>query len=126
MKDKIQEINEEIAKLQEECNDKIEKLTEERDKLIEEFNPPYLNPYLTYKDNKNNKYLCKIMHVVFFATGEINYYVVKAIGIDNEPFYCSEFIVTPRGLDKEWKFISEVEFEELLEKGLDLIRKDIV
>lgn len=121
----IKEINEEIRKIQLKTDRKITELTKERDKLIREQNPPYLNPYIKYKD-EGNEYVCKITDVSYLTTGEVNYYTIKILAVKGEPYYHSEFIITPSRLGDDWKFISEIEFEELLTKGLDFIRKDII
>lgn len=125
MKDRIQEINEEIAKLQVETTDKIAKLEDERDLLIKEQNPPFLNPYLKFK-GENGDYLFKIDKTVYYNTGAINYYIGKMLTIKGIPYYHNEYVLTPDALGDDWQFISKEEFEELLTKGLDLIRKDII
>ena len=120
----IKEINEEIRKIQTETNKKIAELAKERDELIKKQDPIYLNPYIKYKDGKD-EYLCKIIDVTYLVNGEIHYYKMKAITIKGKPYY-TECIMTPSRLGDDWEFISEIEFEELLSKGLDLIRKDII
>lgn len=126
MKDRIKEINEEIVRLQFEVNDKIRDLEIERDEIIKKNNPPFLNPYLKFKEDGGREFLFKIDKSIFFNTGDINYYVGKILTINGAPFYHNEYVLKPERLKDDWKFISEVEFEELLSKGLDLIRKDII
>lgn len=126
MKDKIQEINEEIAKLQYESMVKIHKLEEEILKIAKEQNPSFQNPYVLYKDAEDREFLFKITDTIFFRDGEINYYQGKILALNNVPYYHNEYIVTPEKLGDNCKFISKSEVEELLTKGLDLIRKDII
>lgn len=126
MKDKIQEINEEIAKLRNEMAKKCNKLIEKRDKLIDEQNPPFLNPYIKLVDSDGNKAVAKVgMPYHEYDTGEIFAYRVKIINYEGVPFYHNDYYLTLIHI-KEWKFISKEEFEELLKKGLELIRKDII
>lgn len=122
---KIEEINEEIAKIQKKANAKIEALVKLRDKAIKEQNPTFLNPYLKYREDECD-YVCKIVDTSYFTNGEINYYTVKIIAYNGFPYYHSSFILNPKKLGVVFQFISEVEFEELLSKGLELIRKDII
>lgn len=126
MKDRITEINEEIAKLREETVEKCNTLIDERDKLIDEQDPLFLNPYIKYTDLDGNQYVCKIGESYHeYDTGEIFAYRVKVISVNGAPFYHNNYYLNLSNL-KEWKFISEVEFEELLTKGMELIRKDTI
>ena len=126
MKDRIKEINEQIKALRQDMVDKVNKLIEERDKLINEQNPPFLNPYGKYKDLEDNEYVFKIIEPYHdYDTGEIFGYQCKVIAIKGIPFYHSNYFLRLENI-KEWKFISEVEFEESLAKSFALIRKDII
>lgn len=123
----IQEINDEIARLRKEMVNKINKLIDERDKLIDEQNPPFLNPYIKYTDPDGRQCIFKVIDEPYhdYDTGEIFAYKGKVMVFDGAPFYHDDYYVNLSNI-KDWKFISEVEFEELLSKGLELIRKDIV
>lgn len=126
MEDRIKEIVEEMNALRQETTNKIKKLIEERDKLIDEQNPPFLNPYIKYIDSDDSECIFKIKEPYHnYDTGEIFAYRGKVIVFNGTPFYHNDYFLNLSSL-KEWKFISEVEFEELLTKGLDLIRKDII
>ena len=125
MKKRIKEIDKEIEKLQNDVNQKISSLNKEKDKLLKECSPSYINRYIKYAEDECI-YVCKITDISFLTNGEINYYTVKILAINGFPYYHNYYRIPPYRLEDHFEFISREEFEELVTKGLDLIKKDIV
>lgn len=125
MKKCIEEINEKIKNLQNEYNQKIDSLNKERIKLLKQRDSSYVNRYIKYTEDECD-YICKITDVSFLINGEINYYTVKILAIRGFPYYHNEFTISPSRLECHYEFISREEFEELVNNGIDLIKKDIM
>lgn len=125
MEKRIEEINEKIKNLQNECNQKIDSLNKEKDKLLKECSSSYINRYIKYTEDECD-YVCKITDVSFLTNGEINYYSVKILTIRGLPYYHNDFTISPSRLEGHYEFISREEFEELVNKGIDLIKKNIM
>lgn len=122
----VKEINEEIVRLRRELVDKVGKLVNERDKLLDQQDPPFLNPYVKYTDSDGKVCLFKVIEPYRdYDTGNIFAYKGKVMTVEGAPFYHDDYYLNLSNI-RDWKFISEVEFEELLSKGLELIRKDII
>lgn len=120
----IEEINKEIAQILEKSNAEIKALEEVRDKMIKEQNPTFLNPYIKYKEDEC-EYVCKIVDTAYYSNGDVHYYTVKILTFNGFPYYHSSYILSPSKLGTDFHFISKEEFEELLNKGLELIKNDI-
>lgn len=109
---KIEKINKEIAKIQEETNAKIKALEEQRDKIIREQNPSFTNPYIKYKEDECD-YVGKIIDATYHFNGEIDYYTAKVLGYNGFLYYHPEYVLNPRSLVRsDFKFISKEEFED--------------
>lgn len=117
----IKEINKEIAQLRQEAQIKVDELVDKRDKLIISQNKQW---YFKFIDNNGNKAIFKIVTLhLDYVNGDIFAYSGKLM--TTAPSYHDDYMISTSNINN-LEYITKEEFEELLNKGLELIRKDVI